>query len=467
VKRRLIAAAVLLGAVHGLEAQARIELPSIERALEAELKENGTPGAALAVVLGDQVILLEGYGVASVETGEAVTPDHLFRIGSTTKLMTAIALAMMADAGKLDLTLPVASYVPDLAGPFGSVSAHQLLSHTAGIRDQPADYGLHDEPALAEFVRGWKTDYRLAAPGRLFSYSNPGYALAGLVLQEVAKKPYADAMKAILFEPLGMASSTFRPTDAMTRPLSQGHDAKENGDLVVVRPFADDSRQWPNGFLMSSARELSRFAVAFLNGGRLEGKEVIPPAVIARLMTPAAEIPYELPDMKRPRYGYGLFLHDWNGASIAEHAGTMPGFTCIFKMAPAERVAVVLLANQEGVRFEKTMEAAFARFFESGGKPASVAGGEVSVPMTSSETALLAGTYRNRWPVTLVAREGTLLLQQGNALWPVTRHGAELFSARAPGGARVVPFRLLAGPDGRGELLQMYLWAFRRDEPTP
>lgn len=466
VAGRLISFGLVLGVASALEAQSRVDLSAIERALENELAETRTPGAALAVILGDELLLSRGYGTANVETGEAVTPDHLFRIGSTTKLMTATAVAVAAERGRLDLERAVSTYVQEVAEPFAGVSAHQLLSHTAGIKDEPADYGLHDEPALAQFVRGWKGAYRLAAPGRLFSYSNPGYALAGLVLQEVGQKPYADAMKEILFEPLGMARSTFRPTEAMTYPFSQGHRVQENGDRVVVRPFSDDSRQWPNGFLMSSALDLSRFVLAFLNRGRLEGREVIPPAVITRLMTPAAEIPYDLPDMKRPRYGYGLFLHEWQGVAIAEHVGTMPGFTSVLKIAPAERFGIVLLANGEAVRFGKTMEAAFAPFFESG-TPTSETAEEIATPLSSTEMALLAGTYRNRWPVTLVAKGGALQLKQGDALWPVGRHTKELFSARAPGGGRVVSFRILTGPDGRGELLQMYLWAFRRDEPTP
>jgi CubicO group peptidase (beta-lactamase class C family) len=462
-----LVSALILCAVHGGEAQPRVDVSSIERALESELAETKTPGAALAVILGDEVLLSRGYGTADVETGEAVTAEHLFRLGSTTKLMTAAAVAIAAHEGKLDLTRGASSYVQGVAEPFANVSAHQLLSHTAGIRDQPADYGLHDEPALAEFVRGWKSDYRLAAPGRVFSYSNPGYALAGLLLQEAARQPYADAMKEILLAPLGMANSTFRPTEAMTHPFSQGHKVEENGDRVVVRPFSDDSRQWPNGFLMSSARDLSRFVVAFLNSGAIEGKEVIPPAVIARLMTPVAEIPYDLPDMKHPRYGYGLFLHEWRGLAIAEHAGTMPGFTSVLKMAPSERFGIVLLANQEGIRFQKTMDAAFAAFVDSGAKPGSEIAEEAATPMSVPEMELLAGTYRNRWPVTLVAGNGGLQLKQGDALWPVSRHTKELFSARAPGGARVVPFRILTGPGGKGELVQMFLWAFRRDEPTP
>jgi CubicO group peptidase (beta-lactamase class C family) len=280
-------------------------------------------------------------------------------------------------------------------------------------------------------------------------------------------KSYADAMKELLLAPLGMERATFRPTEAMTRPISQGHQVPQEGMVTpvrVVRPFSDDSRQWPNGFLMASASEMGRFALAFLNGGRLEGKEALSPAAIARVSTPHAEIPYDLPDMKRPRYGYGLFLHTWDGVELAEHVGTMPGFTSILKMAPDERFAVILLANQEGVMFEKTLAAAFSPFRK---EKAATAPDPTSVPITESEMEASVGVYRNRWPVTIARQDGALVLEQFGGRLPVTWLGGDLFSAQPPGGRPAIPFRLIAGADGRRELLQMFLWVFKKDEVAP
>jgi CubicO group peptidase (beta-lactamase class C family) len=437
---------------------------TIEKTLEAELAETRTPGAVLVIVQGEEIVLAKGFGVASSETGEPVTPNHLFRVGSTTKFFTAMALATLADQGRIDLQHPVGKMVDGLPSFVSPLTAHQLLSHTAGIKDQPADYGLHDESALAGFPRGWGIDYRLAAPGVAFSYSNPGFALAGLLVEVTAGKSYADAMNEILLAPLGMERATFRPTEAMTHPISQGHEVLEEGPVKVVRPFSDDSRQWPNGFLMVSAFEMARLAGAFLNGGRLEGKEVLSPAAIAHVSTPHAEIPYDLPDMKRPHYGYGLFLHTREGVSIAEHVGQMPGFTSILKMAPVERFAVILLANREGVMFEKTLAAAFASFRKEAGATPAVT---EPVPMTPAEREACVGVYRNRWPVSIVDREGALFLEQFGGHMPVTKRGADLFSAQPPGGRPAIPFRILPGADGKGELLQMFLWLFKREEVAP
>jgi len=440
----------------------QVDLPAIEKTLVAELAETRTPGAALVIVRGEEILLSKGFGVASVETREPVTPDHLFRVGSTTKLFTAMALATLAEQGKIDLKRPLGTTAPGLPGFVAQVSAHQLLSHTAGIKDQPADFGLHDESALAAFPRGWGDDYRLAPPGVAFSYSNPGFALAGLLVEVTFGKPYADAMKDLLLAPLGMERATFRPTEAMTRPISQGHEVPPEGQVAVVRPFSDDSRQWPNGFLMASASEMGRFARAFLNDGRLDGREVLSPGAIARVSTPHAEIPYDLPDMKKPKYGYGLFLHTWDGVAIAEHVGTMPGYTSILKMAPDERFAVILLANQEGVTFEKTLSAAFSSFRKN-----EAASPPETKPVTMTESGMEAcvGVYRNRWPVAIAHQEGALFLEQFGARMPVTKLGPDLFSAQPPGGRPAIPFRIIAGPDG--ELLQMFLWVFKREEVVP
>lgn len=445
-------------------ASAPVDLPSIEKALEAELEETRTPGAALVVVRGDEVLLSKGFGLANAETGEPVTPDHLFRVGSTTKLFTAMALATLAGQGKVDLARPVGSAVPGLPDFAAALTADQLLSHTAGIKDQPADYGLHDESALAAFPRGWGEDYRLSPPGRAFSYSNPGFALAGLLVEETTGKPYADAVKELLLAPLGMERATFRPTEAMTHRFSQGHKISPEGRAEVVRPFSDDSRQWPNGFLMVSASEMGRFVRAFLNDGRLSGRDVLSPGAISRVSTPHAEIPYDLPDMKKPKYGYGLFLHTWDGVRIAEHVGTMPGYTSILKMAPDERFAVILLANQEGVMFEKTLSAAFASFRKEASPPPSETN---PVAMTESEMEALVGVYRNRWPVKIQHEEGALFLEQFGGRLSVEKLGPDLYSAQAPGGRPPIPFRILAGSDGKGELLQMFLWIFNKEKAVP
>lgn len=433
----------------------------LEAAALAELRETGTPGAAVAVVKGDRVVFAKGFGVGSVETGAPVSADTLFRVGSVTKMLTAAALCTLVEEGRLRLDAPVGTYAKGLAPRLAQVTAHQLLSQTSGLRDVPGGDGLHDEAALGEFARALKDEDQLIAPGRAFSYSNAGYALAGYLLERLTGKPYADAMGERLFAPLGMTRTTLRPTVAMTYPLAVGHDAKAQGQPpAVVRPLADDTRLWPAGYAFTSLNDLARFVVALMNGGRLGGRQALPAGAAARLLSPSVPIPTGV--FPNGEYTYGLFAHDFAGTRMFEHGGTLPGYNAEVRMLPAERVAVIVLNNRDGVRLNKTFARAFELAAPSVKAAAPAATAPATLPLGDAEAARLAGTYTNRWQIELVARGGRLFLRQFGSELPVTKLGEGRFNAAPPGAARGQQFLILPGADGRPAHLQMSLWVFKR-----
>src|SRR5262249_28483818 len=118
----------------GFAQQKQIDFAELNKVALKELKQRNTPGAATAVIIEGRVIYAKGYGVTSVETGAPVTPDMLFRLGSTTKMLTAAALVTLAAAGKLKLDAPIGDCVKGLNPRLAQVTAHQLLSHSAGLR---------------------------------------------------------------------------------------------------------------------------------------------------------------------------------------------------------------------------------------------------------------------------------------------------------------------------------------------
>lgn len=138
---------------------------------------------SIAIVKGDRIIYSKCFGLANVETGSAVTPDMLFQIGSMTKMFTAALALSLAEEGKVKLDAPIGDYVKGLAPKLSEITLHQLLTHTSGLKDEPAEYGPHDESALADYSRTWKDEYRMLEPGKIFSYSNMGFSLAGLVAE--------------------------------------------------------------------------------------------------------------------------------------------------------------------------------------------------------------------------------------------------------------------------------------------
>jgi len=186
-RSRVVAVAVVITAVPALAGGDRGPpsgvIAELERTASEELASRSIPGAAVAVVKDDRVVFMKGFGVASIETGAPVTPDTLFQIGSITKTFTAALVVSVAEEGRIRLELPVGEYVKGLAPGLSRVTTAQLLSHTGGLKDEP------DESALADYARSWTDEYCLFTPGQVFSYSNSGFALAGLVAQEAAGSP--------------------------------------------------------------------------------------------------------------------------------------------------------------------------------------------------------------------------------------------------------------------------------------
>jgi CubicO group peptidase (beta-lactamase class C family) len=321
-------------------------------AARQELATTRTPGAAIAVVEGDRMVWATGVGVADVETEDPVRPEMLFRLGSTTKMFTATAFVTLADWGKVSLEAPIGRVVSGLDPAISRLTPNLLLSHTAGLRDETVMFGRHDDDALAVGVRSMNQSAFFTEPGAIYSYANPGYWIAGLVVEQIAGKPYADAMVDSVFTPLGMTRSTFRPMMAMTFPLAQGHQDSSSNTPTVIRPAADNVANWPAGSMFSNVHDLSRFVIAFLNGGTIDGRQVLSPQVISTLSAPHASIPGE------GSYGYGLNLIDRHGVHLVQHNGSRSGYGSTIMMAPSRRAGVIVLGNRSGSGLPKTAERA-------------------------------------------------------------------------------------------------------------
>lgn len=391
------------------------DFSGLDAVIRKELQDTQTPGAAIAVVMGDRVVYTRGFGVANVETGEPVRPEMLFRLGSTTKMITAAAVVYMAEQGRLGLHEPVSKYVPRLDKKLGSLTVHQLLSHTSGMFDEAPMFGSHDEKAMQDLLPLW-TDGRMffAEPGQIYSYSNPAYWLAGLAAATVGGNPFADQVHSTIFTPLGMTRSTFRPMEAMTYPLAQGHDVV-SGAPKIIRPAANNAASWPAGSLYSNVIDLSRWMIAFVNNGLVDGQQRLPVSLYRTLTTPHAEIPGTT-----ARYGYGVRIDTWRGLDMVEHTGSRSGYGSNIRMVPSKKFGVVVLANRTGVSLPRTTDAAIAAAL--GPLPAIPPSDPNAPSPTPSAEALRAfvGTYSQGGRQMSVAwNDGRLVLQQGTSETPL------------------------------------------------
>jgi len=422
----------------------------LDRAALAELQATSIPGAAVAIVSGERVVYAKGFGVSDLETNTPVTADMLFRSGSTGKMFTAAVLATLAEEAKLQLDEPIGRYIQGLSPLISRLTVHQMLTHTAGLKDDDAVYGPHEHSALAQTVRLWGEESFFLKPGELFSYSNPGYALAGYVIEQLSGKPYAKAMEERLFKPLHMTRTTFQPAVATTYPLAQGHGG-DPARLGVVGPANDDTVYWPAGFEYTSAQDLARFAIAFMNDGKIEGKQVLLPSVIAKLSTPyvamhSSPSSYVVQDGK---YGYGTMIHDYRGVHIVEHGGVFPGYGCRLLMVPERRFAVIALTNRTGRMLNKTVERALELMLPLKPKPTEpIKGG---LPISEAELANSVGTYTNPANPTMeiFVREGKLLLRSSGDEVALRKIGEYRFAAIIQPPWQYVELVLVPAADGK------------------
>jgi CubicO group peptidase (beta-lactamase class C family) len=431
----------------------------LENVILAELHQKNAPGAAIAIVSRNKIVFAKGFGVASVETNTLITPDTLFQIGSITKTFTATVLLTLAEEGKLKTDVPVGNYVKGLTPKIANLTLHHLLSHTAGIIDEPDEYGGQDESMMASYLHSWKANYILFDAGEVFSYSNSGFALAGLVAQEVTGTPYADLMVERMFQPLGMTRTTFRPTVAMTYPLAVGHQAKTAETPSVVRPLPNDARLYPAGTMYSSVNEMARFALAFLNEGNIDGKRVLSPAVIAKMQTQNLK---QLSAADDTSYGYGLFMNHHRGVRQLWHEGSMTGYVGSMLLVPEHHFAVIILCNANGVLLDKTQEKAMELMLPLAKNEE--LGPKTPLPMSESEMKKYVGIYEqpNRFRIEVLVKEGGLFIKEFNNEMTLTKIGENKFSFKFPQADKPLEIFIKLGKDGKPLFIHQYVWAFKR-----
>ncbi len=173
---------------------------TLDQIASEELSRQHIPGLVMMAVKDGRVMYAKGFGVLSVEAGAPITPDALFRVGSTTKMMVATATLKLSERGKLRLDAPVGDYIAGLNASVARLTPHQILSHTSGLMDETKMYGSHDDEALERNVSSWKDDVFFTEPGKIYSYSNLGFVLAGRLIEVVNGKPFADSMEELVLQ---------------------------------------------------------------------------------------------------------------------------------------------------------------------------------------------------------------------------------------------------------------------------
>ena len=436
------------------------DLAQFEEVLRKDFEERGAPGAAIAIISGDRIVYSKMFGVSNIETGVPVTPDTLFLMGVTSRIFVSAALVSLAEEEKTELTEPIGNYIPGLNPRAAKVSLHQLLSNTAGMKQERYRYGPHDDKELEQYVRALSEQYFFTEPGKAFSNSSASFMLAAYVAEQLGHKPFADVMKDRFFKKLGMYRSTFRPDIAMTYPLSQGHETSGVSAPVVIRPFVDNAIYRADGMMYSTLNDVARFAIAFLNDGKFEGRQILSPSVIAKMSTPVAPV-YGTNVLEDGNYGYGMLIYNYRGVRTLENDSVWLGFSSRFRMVPEHRFAIIILANSNVGGFHETVDKAFETFMTVG--PRREVKPKTASKIDQAEMQKYVGAYFNPPDeIEIVLKDGQLVFKQIGIELPMSKIGEQRFQIQPPTSPAPIELKMKTGEDGKIEFMYSALRAFKK-----
>lgn len=328
------------------QAPAAPDFTAIDVHVERQMRELNIPGLALAIVQDDRVVHLKGFGVAGPD-GRAVTGQTPFKIASIAKPMTGVAVMQLVEAGKLDLDAPVQRYLPwfRVADPAASaqITPRHLLYHTSGLPTLvDARYALTGDArpdALEARVRELRSVEFDRPVGASYAYSNAGYMVLGLLVQEVSGQSFEQYMAQHVFGPLQMRQTFTDWEEAQRHGAATGHrfwfGQPVPGQVPIDRAIV------PAGaHLAASAEDVAHFLVAQLNGGRFGQTAILSPESIATMQQPV--IP--TPDAS------GWYAMDWGTFSLGGVAALLKGGDTTdtksqVVLFPKRRLGLVVLMN--------------------------------------------------------------------------------------------------------------------------
>jgi CubicO group peptidase (beta-lactamase class C family) len=306
----------------------------------------GVAGAQVAFFDGSR-IFEAATGVANADTGEAVTTDTLFQIGSTTKLYAAALNLQLMDGWRIDLDEPVVSYLPDLcladADTTRTVTLRHLHSMSSGMDNGPyTDHGRGDD-CLARYVASLADVPPMAPPGVMFGYSNASTCVAGRVAETLTGLAWEDALRERFLGPAGLGSTMSLFEDLVYRRVAVGH-ARANGGWTVTRPWRLPRAMSPAGStLCATAADLVHFGCVMLREGRAEdGTQVLSPSAVEIMRTPVIETPTKL---LAQAWCVGTYRKDWGGHQLYGHSGTNASSSSMLLWSPEDNVAIASVAN--------------------------------------------------------------------------------------------------------------------------
>lgn len=315
------------------------ETSDYESWLDESFPADGS-GATVLLMRDGEVLFRGSAGLADIELGVPMQPDHVLRIGSITKQFTAAAILLLQDRGKLNVADEITRYLPDFPTQGERITIAQLLSHTSGIfnyTDLPSYWRgglLRTDISVDELINLFADQPLQFSPGSEFSYSNSGYVLLGAIIEKVTGKTYAESLRTEVFAPLKLHDTHYGGLQIVPRRAS-GYSVGPDGQYRNALPISM-THPYATGALLSTVDDLARWNAALFDGGLLSEESI-------NAMSTATQ----LDDGSVTEYGYGLYVRERDGLNVIGHTGGIHGFSSSELWLPDQRVYAVVLSNLE------------------------------------------------------------------------------------------------------------------------
>lgn len=340
----------------GLAFGQNINWQSIDDYVNKSLNDWEVPGVAIAVVKDDKIIYSKGYGVKELGKPDAVTPNTMFAIGSSSKAFTSAGLAILVDEGKIKWNDPVSKYLPNfqLFDPYVTreMMVRDMLSHRIGLERgdrlwYATDYSRDEVLRRIRFLKP------SSSVRSRFGYQNVMYLAGGQIIPVVTGKTWDDFLKDRIFTPLGMTSTNTSITGLKGMKDVASPHAKINDKIKPINYRLIDNIG-PAGSINSNVTDVAQWVRMQLNNGKYGDKQIVSAANIKEMQNPHTIIPLEglytslYSEAHFLSYGMGWFLSDYRGKKMVEHGGAIDGMRAAVMMIPEEKMGVIVLGNMNG-----------------------------------------------------------------------------------------------------------------------
>jgi serine beta-lactamase-like protein LACTB, mitochondrial len=307
------------------------------------IAKSNVPGLSVTLCLGDSTAWSEGFGYADLENKVPVLPSKTkFRVASISKTFTSIALGILIEQNKINIDVPIQKYVPDFPVKKYSVSIRQLGGHLAGIRNYQGNEYLNTKKFknMHDGLTVFMYDSLQLKPGTEFFYSNYGWNLIGVAIENVSGENFTSYMKENVFCPLKMYSTIPDFNDSIIDNRAQFY-VKDSSGKIINAPYVDNSYKWSSGGYLSTTSDLINF-----------GRQLLHPEIISRTTFEILTANQKTSNGHFTGYGIGWMLgYISDSILFYGHTGTAVGGKSILVMVPEYNLVFALAANMDDIDF--------------------------------------------------------------------------------------------------------------------